>query len=98
MTPETGAPVEASSATAAWRALLERHGLAKRAAGLSGQRMFGLDAPTVAKLVQSLPHAARCSAFEAWARDKPEAVLMVRPQCQQSTHLDGPQLCPCSLL
>ena len=90
--------MEASGATAAWRAVLERHGLAKRAAGLSGQRMFGLDAPTVAKLVQSLPHAARCSAFEAWTRDKPEAVPMVRPQCQHPTLSDVPQLCSCALL
>ena len=90
--------MEASSATAAWRAVLERHGLAKRAAGLSGQRMFGLDAPTVAKLVQSLPHAARCSAFEAWARDKPEALPMVSPQCQHPTHSDALQLCSCALL
>ena len=77
VTPEHGAPVAASSATTAWRSLLARHGLAKRAAALSGLRMFGLDAPTVAKLVQSLPHAARCSAFDAWSRDRPEAVPMV---------------------
>ena len=98
VTPETGAPVEASSATAAWRAVLQRHGLAKRAAGLSGQRMFGLDAPTVAKLVQSLPHAARCSAFEAWTRDKPEAVPMVRPQCQHPLLSAILQLCLCTSL
>ena len=89
--------MEAGSATSAWRTLLERRGLAKRAAGLSGQRMFGLDAPTVAKLMQSLPHAARCSAFEAWTRDKPEAVPMVRPQCQQCTLLGVLQLRLCTL-
>ncbi len=77
MTPENGPAEEAGNPTRAWRALLERHGLAKRAAGLSGLRMFGLDTPTVAKLIQSLPHAARCTSFEAWAGERPEPVPLV---------------------
>ena len=77
VTPESGPAEQASNPTKAWRALLERHGLAKRAAGLSGLRMFGLDTPTVAKLIQSLPHAARCTSFEAWASEKPDPVPLV---------------------
>ena len=77
VTPESGPAEEASNPTKAWRALLERHGLAKRAAGLSGLRMFGLDTPTVAKLIQSLPHAARCTSFEAWTSEKPDPVPLV---------------------
>lgn len=77
VTPENGPAEEASNPTKAWRALLERHGLAKRAAGLSGLRMFGLDTPTVTKLIQSLPHAARCTSFEAWAGEQPELVPLV---------------------
>lgn len=78
VTPDSGPAEEAPNPTKAWRALLERHGLAKKAAGLSGLRMFGLDTPTVAKLIQSLPNAARCAGFEAWARERPEPVLLVR--------------------
>ena len=87
MTPENGPAEEAGNPTKAWRALMECNGLAKRAAGLSGQRMFGLDTPTVAKLIQSLPHAARCASFEAWARDKPEPVPLVGPRENKRIHL-----------
>ena len=96
VTPENGPPEEANNPTKAWRALLERHGLAKRAAGLSGLRMFGLDTPTVAKLIQSLPYAARCASFEAWAIDKPEAIPLVSI-LGKSTQRDRETLTTCDM-
>jgi len=86
VTPENGHSEEADNPTKVWRALLERQGLAKRAVGLSGLRMFGLDTPTVTKLIQSLPHAARCTSFETWAGEKPEPVPLVRIQEDTSIH------------
>jgi hypothetical protein len=69
--------VEAELPTTAWKELLKREGAEKRATGVSGVRLFGLDNLAVARLVQALPNADRCHHFEAWLSAKPDLVPLV---------------------
>lgn len=78
VTPGNGAAVEAEHPTRAWREVLRQAGAEKRAVGLSGAKLFGLDNPAVAGIVQALPNAARCQHFEAWLGPRPEVLPLVR--------------------
>lgn len=73
VTTEGGRTAEsADSPSTAWRELLAAESGAACELRLSGARLFGLENPTVQRLVQALPHAGRCMRFEAWAGPRPD--------------------------
>ncbi len=78
VTPEKGVPVEADHPGRAWKEVLAATGAERRAAGLSGPRMFGLDNPAIARMIQALPHAGRCASFDAWLGERPPCEPLVR--------------------
>lgn len=70
--------VEADHPAAAWKEVLRRAGAERRTSGLSGPRMFGLDNPAIARLIQTLPNAGRCIGFDGWLGERPPFVPLVR--------------------
>lgn len=75
---EGGVPVEADHPGRAWKEVLQRAGAERRAAGLSGPRMFGLDNPAIARMIQAMPHAGRCVGFDGWLGERPPCEPLVR--------------------
>ena len=71
--------VEADHPAAAWKEVLRRAGAERQTSGLSGPRMFGLDNPAIARLIQALPNAGQCTSFDAWLGERPPFVPLVRP-------------------
>lgn len=70
--------VDADHPAAAWKEVLRRAGAERRTSGLSGPRMFGLDNPAIARLIQALPNAGRCLKFDTWLGERPLFVPLVR--------------------
>jgi hypothetical protein len=81
VTPEGGSAVSGATPTAAWLQLYSPAGqagskasaqaAAAKAASVCGPRLFGLQHPVVAALIQALPNAAACDRFLAWKGDAP---------------------------
>ncbi|WIA30589.1 hypothetical protein OEZ86_000671 [Tetradesmus obliquus] len=83
ITPDGCKPVSGSSPTAAWQELYRAAAggsisgaSAAAAASVCGAKLFGLQHPVVAALVQALPNAAGCDRFMAWQGEPPQPVLL----------------------
>ena len=70
--------MEADHPGRAWKEVFRRAGAERRVAGMSGPRMFGLDNPAIACLIQALPNAGRCAGFDAWLGERPPCDPLVR--------------------
>lgn len=84
VTPEGSTAVTGSSPTAAWQELYKAAppiegmsakasagAVAARAASVCGPRLFGLQHPVIAALIESLPDATLCESFLAWKGTPP---------------------------
>ncbi|BDA44310.1 probable histone-lysine N-methyltransferase TRX1 [Coccomyxa sp. Obi] len=81
--------VEADHPAAAWKEVLRRAGAERRTSGLSGPRMFGLDNPAIARLIQSLPNAGRCLSFDAWLGERPPFVPLSPEEEQERLAIEA---------